>query len=131
MRARNVGKICRGPSGRSAGGNDEQKRWEEARRLEEGTRDLPSRDPEVCRAGTSRTLAWELGAQPRPNRKNIAELKGRTISVYVAQKDNGEAREALEAGRAIMTRLVALSPDNAGWKKDLAWFDRQLAALKR
>src|SRR5208337_4768524 len=79
MRARNVGKICRGPSGRSAGGNDEQKRWEEARRLEEGTRDLPSRDPEVCRAGTSRTLAWELGAQPRPNQKNIAELKGRTI----------------------------------------------------
>lgn len=29
-----------------------------------------------------------------------------------------------------MVRLVGLSPDNAGWKTDLAWFDKQIAALK-
>ena len=28
-----------------------------------------------------------------------------------------------------MQRLVKLSPDNAGWKGDLAWFDQQIAAL--
>jgi hypothetical protein len=28
-----------------------------------------------------------------------------------------------------MARLVKLSPGNAGWKDDLAWFDQQIAAL--
>ena len=36
---------------------------------------------------------------------------------------------ALRAGKAIMDRLVKLSPDNAGWKRDLAWLDQQIAAL--
>jgi hypothetical protein len=54
----------------------------------------------------------------------------RLALIYLAQKDDAKAREALEAGRAIMAKLVALSPDNAGWKDDLAEFDRQLAALK-
>ena len=51
-------------------------------------------------------------------------------SVYVAQKDLANARDALNAGRAIMTKLVAFSPDNADWKNNLAWFDEQLAAVK-
>jgi hypothetical protein len=32
-------------------------------------------------------------------------------------------------GRAIVARLVADNPDWAEWKRDLAWFDAQLAAL--
>ena len=36
---------------------------------------------------------------------------------------------ALRQGKAIMDRLVKLAPDNAGWKRDLAWFDQQIAAL--
>jgi hypothetical protein len=30
-----------------------------------------------------------------------------------------------------MQRLTKLSPDNAVWKKDLAWFDNQIAELDR
>jgi hypothetical protein len=33
------------------------------------------------------------------------------------------ARAALDAGRAIMAKLVALSPENSRWESDLAWFD--------
>jgi hypothetical protein len=28
-----------------------------------------------------------------------------------------------------MVRMTALSPDNAIWKEDLAWFDAQIAEL--
>ena len=40
-----------------------------------------------------------------------------------------EARQNLAAGRAIIARLVTQHPDFAAWKNDLAWFDKQLAAL--
>ena len=78
-----------GPSGRSAGGNDEQKRWEEANRLEEATRDLPSRDLEGLKGRDVADFGLELGAQPRHNRKNVAELKGRTIGACHAHFKTG------------------------------------------
>jgi len=43
----------------------------------------------------------------------------------------GEALDALRRGHAIMVRLTALSPDNAGWKRDLDWFASQIAALSQ
>jgi hypothetical protein len=36
---------------------------------------------------------------------------------------------SMRQGQAIMARLTKLSPDNAVWKRDLAWFDRQLKEL--
>ena len=42
-----------------------------------------------------------------------------------------EARQQLVAGQAIIARLVAQHPDWAEWKKDLAWFDGQIAALQQ
>ncbi|MFZ2107597.1 MAG: hypothetical protein WAV18_19845 [Roseiarcus sp.] len=50
---------------------------------------------------------------------------------YVDLKANqpAEARAALDAGRAIIAKLVADHPDFAQWKQDLAWFDAQIAAL--
>jgi MFS family permease len=47
------------------------------------------------------------------------------------QGDNAQALDSLKQGRAIIVRLTALSPTNATWKSDLAWFDRQIAALAR
>ena len=38
-------------------------------------------------------------------------------SVYAAQNDSAKARDAFEAGRAIIVRLVELSPQNAVSKK--------------
>jgi hypothetical protein len=37
---------------------------------------------------------------------------------------------ALREGRDIMAALVAIAPSNAQWKKDLAWFDQQIARLE-
>jgi hypothetical protein len=48
------------------------------------------------------------------------------------QKDIGDkfqAMEFLERGRAIMEQMARLSTDNAGWQRDLAKFDREIAAL--
>ena len=41
------------------------------------------------------------------------------------------AREEFVAGRTIMATLVEQNPGWAEWKKDLAWFDNQLAILGR
>ena len=40
-----------------------------------------------------------------------------------------EGAKMLQRGHAIMVRLTALSPDNAGWKLDLNWFEAQIAEL--
>jgi hypothetical protein len=42
-----------------------------------------------------------------------------------------EARAALDAGRAILVKLVADHPDFARWKQDLAWFDARIAVLAK
>ena len=49
--------------------------------------------------------------------------------VYRQSNDREKSLAALRQGKAIMDRLVKLSPDNARWKRDLAWFDEQIAAL--
>jgi hypothetical protein len=38
---------------------------------------------------------------------------------------------ALRDGRAVMQQLLSRSPDLAGWKRDLAWFDGQVAVLEK
>ncbi len=35
----------------------------------------------------------------------------------------------LGQGKTIMEAMTKLSPDNAGWKRDLAWFEGQIAAV--
>jgi hypothetical protein len=40
-------------------------------------------------------------------------------------------RQHLAAGRAIIARLVERFPVSDAWKKDLAWFDGQIATLER
>jgi hypothetical protein len=42
-----------------------------------------------------------------------------------------EALEALRRGHAIMVRLTALSPNNAGWKRDLDRFEARIAELSQ
>ena len=40
-----------------------------------------------------------------------------------------KARETFNSGRAIIARLVAHYPNWSLWQQQLAWFDRQIAAL--
>jgi hypothetical protein len=66
-------------------------------------------------------------------------LRQRNVSTSFAkladvQKRSGEkvkARDYLRQGQAILARLTTLSPANAKWKRDLAWFDEQIAALAK
>jgi len=45
--------------------------------------------------------------------------------------EKAKALDVLHRGQAIMVRMTTLSPDNAVWKSDLAWFDGQIAELTR
>jgi Tetratricopeptide repeat len=58
--------------------------------------------------------------------RDLASSYGRLADVYRQSKDRRKALAALRQGKAIMDRLVKLS---ASWKRDLAWFDQQIAAL--
>jgi hypothetical protein len=51
--------------------------------------------------------------------------------VFRQSGDRAKASDALNRGRKIMRAMTALSPDNAIWKKDLAWFDKQIATLRK
>jgi tetratricopeptide (TPR) repeat protein len=50
--------------------------------------------------------------------------------VYLRSKQISQAQDALAAGRAILAPLTARHPEFSQWKQELAWFDRQIAALK-
>jgi tetratricopeptide (TPR) repeat protein len=50
-------------------------------------------------------------------------------SVHKQSGDAAKARDFLRQGQAIMARLTKLSPDNAVWARDLAWFDGWIAEL--
>jgi hypothetical protein len=51
-------------------------------------------------------------------------------SVYLQLKQEAKARDAFDAGRAIMARLTADHPDWPQWQQELAWFNKQIAELK-
>jgi hypothetical protein len=76
---------------------------------------------------------WRPLAQSDPGnagrQRDLAISYERLADLYRQSKDRGKALAALRQGKAIMDRLVKLSPDNAKWKRDLAWFDQQIAAL--
>jgi len=52
-------------------------------------------------------------------------------SIYLKAAQPTRAREALSVGRDIIARLVTQFPDWPEWKRDLAWFDQQIATLKQ
>ena len=62
---------------------------------------------------------------------DLAASYAKLAEVYRRSNKPGEALAALRQGEAIMARLAKLSPDNTGWKRDLSWFDNQIAALTK
>jgi hypothetical protein len=56
---------------------------------------------------------------------------GKLADVHRQSNGHDDALAALRRGQAIMDRLVKLSPDNAGWKRDLIRFNDQIAALTK
>jgi hypothetical protein len=51
--------------------------------------------------------------------------------VYRASGDKAQARDFLLEGRAIMSGLTKLSPNNAQWKQDLADFNQEIAEIAK
>ena len=62
--------------------------------------------------------------------RDLSLSYAKLATVYLKAEQSAKAREALSAGRDIVARLVTQFSDQAVWKRDLAWFDQQIAALK-
>ena len=52
-------------------------------------------------------------------------------NVLAAQGDLAQALQSYREGKAIAERMTKLSPDNAEWKNDLAWFEGQITAREK
>ncbi|GAB1716917.1 MAG: Tetratricopeptide TPR_2 [Nitrobacter sp.] len=61
--------------------------------------------------------------------RNVAINQGHLADVYRRSNDPDNAMTALRQGQAAMERVVRRAPDNAGWKKDLDWFNEQIETM--
>ncbi|MCI0600632.1 MAG: YjbE family putative metal transport protein, partial [Beijerinckiaceae bacterium] len=61
----------------------------------------------------------------------LAQDFAKLASVYRQSGNKATARAHLRDGRAIISRLTEISPDNEEWKRDLAWFNDQIAKLAK
>jgi hypothetical protein len=59
---------------------------------------------------------------------DLAFTYAKLADAFSRQGQVEEAKRALATGRAILVNLTAKYPDWEEWKKNLAWFDGQLAA---
>jgi hypothetical protein len=59
---------------------------------------------------------------------DVNAIQDRRRSATTRQSD---AYDAVRQNRMIIAGLTELSPDNAVWKRDLAWYDEQIAELLR
>ncbi|ABE61920.1 Tetratricopeptide TPR_2 [Nitrobacter hamburgensis X14] len=61
--------------------------------------------------------------------RSVAVSQGHLAEMYRRSNDHNNALAALRQGQAAMERVVRRAPDNAGWKKDLDWFNEQIETL--
>ena len=62
--------------------------------------------------------------------RDLAVSHGKLVGAFRSAGQNQEARDHLTVGRAVIARLVEQHPAQATWKRLLAWFDEQIAALR-
>ena len=63
--------------------------------------------------------------------RDLAIGHGRVAMILARQEADSDARAAFTKGRDIIVNLQKKSPDNATLPKDLAWFEDQIAGLKK
>jgi hypothetical protein len=63
--------------------------------------------------------------------RDLAVSHTKLASVFEKSGETAKALDALRQGQAIMARLTKLSPDNAVWKGNLAWFNAEIARLSQ
>jgi hypothetical protein len=62
--------------------------------------------------------------------RDLTRSYAKLATVYLKARQPMKAREAFGAGHDIVAVLAVQFPDQAQWKQDLTWFDKQIAALK-
>ena len=95
------------------------------RRASSTRRSRPTATASPSASGSPRPIAATCGWQ-----RDLAFSHGRVASVFQKLGKLAEALAELRRGWAIMAALVAMASGHAQWAKDLAWFDRQIAALE-
>jgi hypothetical protein len=74
-------------------------------------------------------------APPPPDnagwQRDLATSYSKLAVVHRRAGERGRALGALWQGRTIIQHMVSRSPDHTEWKKDLAWFDKQIAGLEK
>ncbi|HZV04624.1 MAG TPA: TIR domain-containing protein [Gemmataceae bacterium] len=61
--------------------------------------------------------------------RTLVESYQRIALADLANGDKANAQKNFAAGRAKVQELIARDPNDANWKKALAWFDRQIASI--
>ncbi|WP_438274096.1 tetratricopeptide repeat protein [Nitrobacter sp.] len=61
--------------------------------------------------------------------RSVAVSQGHLAEMYRRSNDRDNALTALRHGQAAMESVVRRAPENAGWKKDLDWFNEQIEAF--
>lgn len=74
-------------------------------------------------------------AQSDPNnndwQRDVAVNYAKLARLHQQAGDRVLALGAFKDGRAIMERIVRLSPEYGAWKQDLTWFDSQIVSLEK
>jgi hypothetical protein len=68
-----------------------------------------------------------IGKGNAAGQRDLSVSYAKLAAVFKKAGDKTKTLETLRQGRAIMVRMTSLSPDNAVWKRDLDWFNRQIA----
>jgi hypothetical protein len=93
------------------------------------------RPPRRARSYREDLAISERLAKSDPNNtgwlSNLAESYAMPAGVYRRSDDADGALAALRKGQAIMARRAKLSPGEADWRRQLAWFGNQIAALTK
>ena len=96
---------------------------------------LDQRDPAALESYLASLVISERLAKSDPSnaswQRHLALTHGHIAMLLARQGAKSEATVAFEQGHAIIARLIQQSPDNASLGKDLAWFEDELAKLKK
>jgi hypothetical protein len=81
--------------------------------------------PAVIRERLAKTDPGNAGWQ-----RDLSVSYAKLASTHLKLGETPEAVIELRKGREIVARLVTITPTNAQWNKDLAWFDGQITRLE-
>jgi hypothetical protein len=77
----------------------------------------------------SESVSWRRTQGNAEWQRDLAVGYSKLADAHRQSGHQAKARDFLQQGHKIILRLTKLSPHNALWKRDLAWFDGQIKEL--